>query len=46
VKEVSDALDALLAQLPWTQRQIDAWWQKHWVSPDHPERRFSVEAAE
>lgn len=44
--EVSDALDALLARTPWTPRQIDAWWQKHWVGPGHPERRFSVEAAE
>jgi serine/threonine-protein kinase len=42
VKEVSDALDALLAQLPWTQRQIDAWWQKHWIPEGHPERRITV----
>lgn len=46
VAEVAEVLDGVLALSPWTARQIDAWWKRHWVSPDHPERRFSVEPAE
>jgi serine/threonine-protein kinase len=46
VAEVASALDALLVHMPWTRRQIDAWWDKYWVATDHPERRFSVKQAE
>jgi len=42
IAEVAGALDGLLVHMPWTRGQIDAWWNKHWVSADHPERRFSV----
>jgi len=43
IAEVAGALDALLVHMPWTRQQIDAWWDRHWVAADHPERRFSVE---
>ena len=46
VTEVDDLLGQVLAQTPWTSRQIEAWWHQHWVSPEHPERRFSVTAEE
>lgn len=42
IAEVAGALDALLVHMPWTRAQIEAWWSKHWVSADNPERRFSV----
>lgn len=40
--EVASALDAVLVYQPWTRPQINAWWEKHWVPQDHPERRFAV----
>lgn len=40
VTEVADLLDRVLAANPWTQRQIDAWWRRHWVDAAHPERRI------
>ncbi|MBI3140286.1 MAG: serine/threonine protein kinase [Rhodocyclales bacterium] len=43
IAEVAGALDALLVHMPWTRPQSDAWWEEHWVDPDHPERRFSIE---
>ena len=42
IAEVAGALDALLVHMPWTRAQIEAWWHKHWVDADDPERRFSV----
>lgn len=42
IAEVASALDALLVHMPWTRAQIEAWWSKHWVSADDPERRFTV----
>ena len=42
IAEMASALDALLVHMPWTRTQIEAWWTKHWVSADSPERRFSV----
>ncbi|MBI4988571.1 MAG: serine/threonine protein kinase [Rhodocyclales bacterium] len=45
IAEVAGALDALLVHMPWTRGQVDAWWSRHWVSADSPERRFSVETA-
>ena len=44
IAEVASALDGVLVHLPWTRPQIDAWWSKHWVPEDHPERRFSSRA--
>jgi len=38
--EVASALDAVLVYQPWTRPQINAWWEKHWVPEDSPERRF------
>jgi hypothetical protein len=38
--EVASALDAVLVYQPWTRQQINAWWEKHWLPEDHPERRF------
>ncbi len=43
IAEMASALDGLLVHMPWTRAQIEAWWSKHWVSADSPERRFSVE---
>ena len=40
IAQVAGALDALLVHVPWTRRQIDAWWEKNWVAADSPERRF------
>ncbi|MDP1636344.1 MAG: protein kinase [Gallionellaceae bacterium] len=42
IAEMASALDALLVHMPWTRAQIEAWWSKHWVSADDPERRSSV----
>jgi serine/threonine-protein kinase len=38
--EVASALDAVLVYQPWTRQQINAWWERHWLPEDHPERRF------
>ncbi len=43
IAEVASALDGLLVHMPWTRGQANAWWDRHWVATDHPERRFSVE---
>jgi serine/threonine protein kinase len=40
--EVASALDAVLVYQPWTRSQIDAWWKRHWVAEDSPERRFTA----
>lgn len=40
--EVASALDAVLVYQPWSRAQINAWWEKHWVGEDHPERRLRV----
>jgi serine/threonine-protein kinase len=40
--EVASALDAVLVHQPWTREQIDAWWRKHWLPADHPERRITL----
>ncbi|MBZ0132793.1 MAG: serine/threonine protein kinase [Rhodocyclaceae bacterium] len=42
IAEMASALDGLLVHMPWTRAQIEAWWGKHWVSADSPERRFTV----
>ena len=42
IAEVASALDGVLVHMPWTRAQIDAWWNKHWVPEDHPERRFTA----
>ena len=42
IAEMATALDGVLVHLPWTRQQIDAWWNKHWVAADHPQRRFAV----
>ncbi len=42
IAEMASALDGLLVHMPWTRAQIEAWWSKHWVSADSPERRFTV----
>ena len=46
IAEVASALDGLLVHMPWTRGQVNAWWDRHWVATDHPERRFSVETAQ
>jgi serine/threonine-protein kinase len=38
--EVAEALERVLAERPWTKRDADAWWRKHWVDEHHPERRI------
>lgn len=42
VAEVASALDGVLVHMPWTRAQIDAWWQKHWISETDPGRRFTA----
>jgi serine/threonine-protein kinase len=42
VGAVAARLDRVLAEHPWTERQIDAWWRKNWIGPDHPDRRHDV----
>ncbi len=42
IGEVAGALDGLLVHMPWTRSQIDAWWQRNWVSEDDPGRRFTA----
>jgi serine/threonine-protein kinase len=43
VQAVTAALDAVLAEQPWTREQIEAWWRKHWLPADHPARRIVPE---
>ncbi len=38
--EVAETLEQVLAERPWTKRDADAWWRKHWVDEHHPERRI------
>ncbi len=45
IAEVAGALDGLLVHKPWTRAQIDAWWQKNWVSESDPGRRFTAPAS-
>ena len=42
IAEVASILDGVLVHLPWTRRQIDAWWRQNWVSESDPERRFNA----
>ncbi|MDA8255944.1 MAG: serine/threonine protein kinase [Betaproteobacteria bacterium] len=45
IAEVAGALDGVLVHMPWTRIQIDAWWQKHWVSESDPGRRFTAQSS-
>jgi serine/threonine-protein kinase len=45
IAEVAGALDGLLVHRPWTRAQIDAWWNKYWVSEDDPGRRYTAPAS-
>jgi len=45
IAEVAGALDGLLVHKPWTRAQIDAWWEKNWVSESDPGRRFTAPAS-
>jgi len=42
MNEVAAVLDQVLAQHPWTAKQIDAWWRRNWVGRDHPDRRVDA----
>jgi serine/threonine-protein kinase len=41
--EMGEALERILADHPWTTRQMDEWWRLHWVDASHPERRLVVD---
>lgn len=40
---IAAELDAILAAHPWTEADIAAWWNRHWVPKDHPARRIVPE---
>lgn len=40
---VAAVLDEVLAAHSWTEADIAAWWDRHWVPKDHPARRIVAE---
>lgn len=40
---VTAVLDEVLAAVPWTETDIAAWWNRHWVPKDDPARRIVPE---
>ncbi|BAU49438.1 serine/threonine protein kinase [Sulfurifustis variabilis] len=40
---VTAVLDEVLAAAPWTEADIAAWWNRHWVPKDDPARRIVPE---